>query len=44
MIFIDPHRSDGGSKYRFRDHVSPTREAEIQTRERELGWPQGGLR
>ena len=42
MIFIDNHRSDGGSKYRCREHVSPTKEAELQTRER--GWPKGGLR
>jgi hypothetical protein len=44
MIFIDNHRSDGGSKYRCREHVSPTKEAELQTRERERGWPKGGLR
>ena len=44
MIFIDPYRSDGGSKYRCRAHLSPQREEKIQQRERERGWPKGTLR
>ena len=44
MIFIDSHRKDGGTRYRCRTHLSPQREKEIQQRERERGWSQGGLR
>jgi hypothetical protein len=40
-VFVDPHRTDGGSRYRCREHVSPQREGELQRRERELGFTIG---
>ena len=33
-----------GYLYACRDHLTPKREAEIQERERVLGWREGGLR
>lgn len=44
MIFIDDHQSDGGSKYRCREHLSPKKAGQIQQREQERGWPDGWLR
>jgi hypothetical protein len=43
MIFVDPHRDDGG-RYACRDCLSEKREAEIRAREKDIGWPPGGLR
>ena len=42
-IFIDPHEG-GGRRYFCRDHLSERREAEIEAREKDRGWPPGGLR
>lgn len=48
MIFIDLQHSDSkadkSAKYRCRAHVGPEKEAELQHREREGGWPEGRLR
>jgi hypothetical protein len=39
-IFVDPHRADKETpRYRCRQHLSELREAEIQQRERERGYP-----
>lgn len=44
MIFIDRHQSTGDPQYFCRDHVSPAKEEELKAREKERGWPPGGLR
>jgi hypothetical protein len=43
MLFTDP-TPDDDHRHACRDHLSEKREAEIRTREKELGWPPGGLR
>ena len=35
---------DRGYLFSCREHVTPQRERELQQRERERGWPEGGLR
>jgi hypothetical protein len=49
IIFPDPYAkgaatSERGFVYACRDCLSPQREQEIARRERERGWPKGGLR
>jgi hypothetical protein len=46
MIFVDRFREDenGKPKYACREHLSPQREKEIQTRESIRGWRPGELR
>jgi hypothetical protein len=40
-VFIDPHQE---GRYFCRDHVSPAKEEELKAREKDRGWPPGGLR
>ena len=42
-IFVEP-QPKGEERYRCRDHVSPAKEQELKARDRERGWPPGGLR
>ena len=44
IVFIDRHQTGDGSQYRCSDHLSERREAKIKAREKDLGWPPGGLR
>ena len=41
-IFID--RQDDRGRYFCRDHVSTAKEEELKAREKDRGWPPGGLR
>ena len=48
MIFCDPYREDGSTRddpvHACRDHLSPKREEEIQSREKDRGGRRGELR
>jgi hypothetical protein len=43
MIFIES-LPEGAARYRCRDHVTPLKEEELQTREKALGWSLRTLR
>ena len=43
MVFIEPEL-EGEERYRCREHVSPAKDEKLKGRERERGWPPGGLR